>query len=305
MLLQLSPSLPLLLQHPAEGKMSNSKFNKHPEAISLNHQQGAVLIVVLLFLVLIIFAGVIAVKSSTTDLRLATSDQINTLLLQSADNANQNIEQSLNGNSDSDIYSAMISSSGPFGHFILNPNNRSNEFVFCFRPRGQFFDVNKISISTPGADGLGSGNVLGSNNGYCNPSISADYISKRNASMTQVSVSLTPNDASAETFSSYTKGQDATEISSQAFVFDVNSTSILPAYGGGIGKAEGCLKQTSLYATVTDKDDTIAGCMAKEGVPNTVLYEQAKVENTSKGTKCIDFGAGSAKSTESLCNLIN
>ena len=46
-------------------------------------EQGATLIVVLLFLVLIMIAGVIAVRQSNTDLKIATSDQINTVLLQS------------------------------------------------------------------------------------------------------------------------------------------------------------------------------------------------------------------------------
>ena len=58
--------------------MSNNQRYQYPVTLSSN-QQGAVLIVVLLFLVLIILAGVIAVKQSTTDLRLSTSDQINTL----------------------------------------------------------------------------------------------------------------------------------------------------------------------------------------------------------------------------------
>ena len=89
--------------------MSTIQQYSYPKSLSSHTQQGAVLIVVLLFLVLIIFAGVIAVKQSTTDLRLATSDQINTLLLQSADNANQNIEQSLNGDTNNDIYKAMMS----------------------------------------------------------------------------------------------------------------------------------------------------------------------------------------------------
>ena len=93
-----------------------SNMQQYPSLkVSPSSQQGAVLIVVLLFLVLIILAGVIAVKQSTTDLRLATSDQINTLLLQSADNANQSIEQSVNGSSDEDIYDDMLSITGPFG----------------------------------------------------------------------------------------------------------------------------------------------------------------------------------------------
>ena len=61
-----------------------------------SHQRGAALIVVLLFLVLILLAGAIAVRQSTTDLRTATADQINTLLLQSADSGNQKLEAMVN-----------------------------------------------------------------------------------------------------------------------------------------------------------------------------------------------------------------
>ena len=256
-----------------------------------NTQQGAVLIVVLLFLVLIIFAGVIAVKQSTTDLRLATSDQINTLLLQSADNANQNIEQSVNGSSDKAIYDDMISRSGPFGHFMLNDDSIDHEYIFCFRPRGQFFDINKASIVVP------SGNL--NDKGYCNPNNADDYVSARNASMTQVNIALTPPSASNEAFGSYTIGQDSSEISSKAFTFDINSTAVLPSYADAKVDNKDCFEKTSRLHTVEDSEDTIGGCMAKAGVPNVVVYEMANVENQSKRTKCVDFGKGSGK----LCAL--
>ncbi|MDA5133801.1 PilX N-terminal domain-containing pilus assembly protein [Psychrobacter sp. ANT_H3] len=253
---------------------------------SISTQKGAVLIVVLLFLVLIILVGVIAVKQSTTDLRLATSDQINTLLLQSADNANQNIEQGVNGSSDADVYTDMLSRTGPFGHFILDTNSTEHEYVFCFRPRGRFFDINKTTINTK------DGNILGNDIGYCNPSTAADYISDRNASMTQVNISLTAPSANNEVFSSYTVGQDSSEISSQAFMFDINSTAILPAYSGKADAAKDCFKKTSRVGTVEDDEDAIGGCMIEEGVPSTVLYEMANVENLSMRKNCVDFGKG-------------
>ena len=284
--------------------MLNHQSYSYPKSQSAHRQQGAVLIVVLLFLVLIIFAGVIAVRQSTTDLRLATSDQINTLLLQSADNANESIEQSVNGSSDSEIYKDMLSRIGPFGHFILDSQkNIEHEYAFCFRPRGLFLDVNKSTIKT-----ASGGNVLGSNNGYCNPSTAADYVSDRNASMTQVNVALAPPNDANEAFGNYTIGQDTGGISSQAFMFDINSTAILPAYAGAADSAKNCFKQTSKYDNVANKDETIAGCMAKAGVPSTVLYEMASVENQSKGTNCVTLGAGSYKVgdkiTTGLCSLI-
>ena len=281
--------------------MPNHKTSTYPKVSTATTQQGAVLIVVLLFLVLIIFAGVIAVRQSTTDLRLATSDQINTLLLQSADNANESIEQSINGSSDSVLYKDMLSRIGPFGHFILGSKSVDHEYVFCFRPRGRFLDVNKSTIKT-----ASGGNILGNNNGYCNPATAADYTSNRNASMTQVNIALAAPNAANEAFGSYTIGKDTGEISSQAFVFDINSTAILPAYAGATDAAKDCFKQTSKYDNVANKKDTIAGCMANAGVPSTVLYEQANVENQSKGAKCVSFGKGSGnlKSSEALCSLI-
>lgn len=269
--------------------MSNHQRYQHP-TVSPSNQQGAVLIVVLLFLVLIILGGVIAVKQSTTDLKLSTSDQINALLLQSADNANQNIEQSMNGSSDADAYNAMISRGGPFGHFMLTDYSIDHEYVFCFRPRDQLFNINKTSITTP------DGSLT--DTGYCSPNVPDDYISNRNTSMTQVNVALTPANNENEAFGSYTIGQGSSLISSKAFMFDINSTAVLPSYGDTKVGSKDCFKQTSRLHTASS-EDTIGGCMAKAGVPSTVIYEMANVENQSLRTKCVDFGKG----TKLLCTL--
>lgn len=257
-------------------------------------QQGAVLIVVLLFLILIVLAGALAVRQSTTDLKLSTSDQINTLLLQSADKANQNIEQSINGDSRNDIYTDMLSRSGPFGYFILDKSAQSNEYVFCLRPRGRFFDINKTTIRTPGG-----GTVIPNSTGYCNPSKPEDYISSRNASMTQVNVSLTPTTASDPTFSDVVLGQDTDKVSSVAYSFDVNSTAVLPAYGDTkVGKTD-CFGQTTRPIIATKVTDTLSGCMSRAGIPNTTVYQQVEVENQSLRVKCVNYGKGSGL----LCTL--
>ena len=272
--------------------MSNMQQYQYPK-VSPSSQQGAVLIVVLLFLVLIILAGVIAVKQSTTDLRLATSDQINTLLLQSADNANQSIEQSINGSTDEDIYDSMLSKTGPFGYFILDSDNIEHEYVFCFRPRDRFFDINRTSILAS------SGTILGSNNGYCNPEDPEDYVSSRNASMTQVNISLAATSADDEGFSGYGIGQDSFTSVGKISTFDLNSTAVLPAYADTEVSSKNCFEQTSRVDSVTDSEDTIGGCMAAAGVPSTVIYEQAIVENKVLGDTCADFGKG----TGIVCTL--
>lgn len=262
--------------------MSNIQRYQHPK-MPLSTQTGAVLIVVLLFLILIVLAGVVAVKQSTTDLRLATSDQINALLLQSADNANQNIEQSMNGSSDAVAYNDMISRSGPFGHFILNDDSLNHEYTFCFRPRDKLFDINKTSIETP--DGFIT------RKGACSPAKPDDYISNRNTSMAQVNVSLTPPNVNDEAFGSYTIGQGSDSLSSQAYTFDINSTAVLPAFADTKVGAKNCFEQTSRLHTATGTN-TIGGCMRTAGVPSTILYEMADVENRSERRKCVDFGKG-------------
>ena len=274
--------------------MSNSKKYKNCPVSS--SQQGAVLIVVLLFLVLIISVGVIAVRQSTTDLRLSTSDQINTLLLQSADNSNQNIEQSINGRTDADIYKQMLSIVGPFGYFISEESNGiDNEYIFCFRPRSQFFNADRTTIETPEGNTVFSGE-----DGYCNPASAEDYISNRNASMTQISVLLTPPSPDDETFPQYTKeGGDTNEKINKSHTFDISSTAVLPAYADTNIGSKNCFEQTNRIIDANDPTDTIGGCMAEAGVPNTILYQQAQVEKRVITTNCVDYGVG----TGVICTL--
>lgn len=255
-------------------------------------QQGAVLIAVLLFLILITLVGVMAVRQSSTNLKLATSDQINALLLQSADNANQNIEQSINGDPDAQIYQDMTGAAGPLGHFIFSSNNWGNEYVFCFRPRGVFFNIFKSTITVP------DGGTM-TNTGYCDPDQANDYISDRNASMTQVNVSLTPPTASDEAFGNYVSGQDSAGQSSITYNFDIYSTSVLPSYGDTELDGDNCFAKTSQIDDITNATDSIGGCMKQAGVPSTVLYQQADVANESLKTMCVNYGTGGGL----LCTL--
>ena len=115
-------------------------------------ERGATLVVVLLFLVLIMLAGAIAVRQSTTDLKVATSDQINTVLLQSADSANQKLETMVNGSPSSEGYKDITSATGALGHFLLSEDNKINEFIYCFNPRTQRYLTNSATVREPGGD---------------------------------------------------------------------------------------------------------------------------------------------------------
>ena len=85
------------------------------------NQQGVALIVVLLFLILITLAGAIAVRNSTTDLKLATSAQADTLLLNTAHNTNKSIQQTINVDSSNAQAlarkSIALGKAGMFGYF--------------------------------------------------------------------------------------------------------------------------------------------------------------------------------------------
>ena len=119
-------------------------------------QQGVALIVVLLFLILITLAGAIAVRNSTTDLKLATSEQAETLLLNTADNTNKSIEQVINIDmTDSKAKaqkSIALSSAGMLGYFmnVGAEENRGDQIVFCYRPRAKyFFRMSEATVIDP------------------------------------------------------------------------------------------------------------------------------------------------------------
>ena len=87
---------------------------------TMHRESGAVLIVVLLVLVLILIVGAVAVRQSTTDLRVATAGQVNQLLFQANDAAFMKVEKEdrvLNGSQDNiDILKVYMSNIERSGH---------------------------------------------------------------------------------------------------------------------------------------------------------------------------------------------
>lgn len=254
-------------------------------------EQGATLIVVLLFLVLIMLAGAIAVRQSTTDLKVATSDQINTVLLQSADSANQKLETMVNGSPTSNGYQDVTSATGALGHFLLFEDNKANEFIYCFNPRTQRYLTNSATVKAPNG-----GNVDGLKNGICNYSNASDYTSARQAVMTQMSIALTPPSANADPFEHVVIGKEVENRTSKKYQFDIRATSSLPAYSTPEAGGDKCFEQTSISANVAAGKKSLNECLLAASTPSKMLYEQADVENVSSSTVCIPFGKGSLNS---------
>ncbi|MDN3397966.1 pilus assembly protein PilX [Psychrobacter sp. APC 3426] len=250
-------------------------------------EQGATLIVVLLFLVLIVLAGAIAVRQSTTDLKVATSDQINTVLLQSADSANQKLETMVNGSATSDGYKDVTSATGALGHFLLFEDNKTNEFIYCFNPRTQRYLTKSATVRAPAG-----GYVDGLNEGVCDYTDAADYTSARQAVMTQMSITITPPDPNAERFGHVVLGKEIEDRTSKKFKFDIRPTSSLPAYNEPKAGTDKCYEQTSIKYNVATGKKSLNECLLAASTPSKMLYEQADVANLSSSTECIPFGRG-------------
>lgn len=260
-------------------------------------EQGATLIVVLLFLVLIMLAGAIAVKQSTTDLKVATSDQINTILLQSSDSANQKLETMINGDPASEQYKDVTSSAGVFGHFLLDEKNTTNEFIYCFNPRTQRYLTSNATIREPGG-----GYWSGLNNGICDYESADGYTSNRQTIVTQMSVTTTAPDPNSEAFSQMVIGKEVEDRTSKRFKFDIRATSALPAYHEPKDDNGSCFANTSISDNVASDEQSLNDCLLDAMTPSKMLYEQVDVENVSASTVCIPFGKGTG-SLDAKCVL--
>ena len=287
------------------------KFSSVPSS-----QQGVALIVVLLFLILITLAGAIAVKNSTTDLKLATSEQADTLMLNTADNTNKSIEQVINiDQTDSKAVvqkSIALSSAGMFGYFMNlgAEDNRGDQIVFCYRPRGSyFFQMNEATvIDTSGGSKLVTGAT--SSGGFCRVNNAEDFSNARNNVMTQVAVTRPSSDMLASEPFEYVPTQrtiNTSDVTSTSPNFRLFSTSFLP----GMTRASEkeileCLKKPNQNAAdygYADKDDkdvtkyydqTLTQCLASKGVPAKTLVEDVKLDNLLTSEKCLDYGKGSS-----------
>lgn len=267
----------------------------HSAVVYRQSEQGATLIVVLLFLVLILLAGAIAVRQSNTDLKVATSDQINTILLQSSDSGNQKLENMINGDLSSEPYKDVTSSAGVFGHFLLDDKNVGNEFIYCFNPRTQKYLTANATIRDPNG-----GYWSGLNNGICDYNSAYGYTSNRQTIVTQMSVTTTAPDPDEEAFSQMVIGKEVEDRTSQRYRFDIRATSALPAYHEPKDGSGSCFAKTSI--TDADGKNAMNDCMLAAMTPSKMLYEQVDVENVSASTTCIPFGKGSG-SLDSKCVL--
>lgn len=265
------------------------------QATFAKDQQGATLIVVLMVLLLIMIAGAMAVRQSRVDLQVATGDQINTALLQSADNANQKLEAIINGDTSTTDYSNLVdSANGLFGYFYNRPDRVNDEFIYCQTATAKNYLTKQSTVRK------GSGGTL-YGNGYCSRGSNITYTSGRNILVGQVSVTPTPFDATTnDPLSHMSIGQDINSSTVKKMLFDVRSTAAIPAYtNSSTSDVAACFRNSSIPRTGVT---TVDQCLERLSVPQTTVYQQANVSQVTEVAMCMDFGKATY-STDAKCVL--
>ena len=257
-------------------------------------QQGVALIVVLLVLILIISIGAVAVRRSQTDLRLVSSSQIDTLLLQGADGANMKLEEAVNRPVRDPIYEDMVNrNNGIFGHFITNASDTNqDELIYCYNPRELQVNTRTATIKRDG------GTVSGYGPGECNPNNAKSYISARQTVATQVHITKAPTTAAGpfevarQGANLSTSGESGTAPANH--LFNIETVSAVPAYASSAASPATCYSPNGGAVPVgSSTADNLASCLKGQGVPNKQLMEQVAVELVNNITPCTALGRGS------------
>ncbi len=251
-------------------------------------QQGATLIIVLMLLLMISIIGVIALKQSGTDLKLATSDQINTLLLQSSDSSVQRLEDIVNGNEGAPMKDSELIidvPTGAFGHFILDEEGTKGDiYTYCFDPLTTYL-VTSPTLAKPDNTGKIVKEV-DKQHGSCVDKTGFRYTTDLNAVITQVSIRPKNfNKGVDKAFAQHQVGQNAEDKSSKKHPFNIYSTSAIPTYGKKMEESE--------YNDHYFNPKEFKKYLKEKNVPHTAVYEEAIVEEERVSDKCIDYGKGS------------
>lgn len=282
--------------------MSNLKISYKPSTLP-THQSGVALIAVLLFLILITIAGVIAVRQSTVDLKVATSDQANALMMNASDSVLADIEQSSIPDSNPNSvqgkrYAKMISTGeGILGYFGVQPNEKvGDQLHFCYRPSSpDLFTLTNARILKYGGgyDRKGNPGLVGA---VCNSTDPKDYVSSRNTTMTQVAIRAL-NPETRNPFESNTRGQlQGNGNVQQVPVISIHSVSVLPALSKSdnnvltecLGLPVGDNVNATTYGSKDGAKGNMSTCLRENGIPSVALVEDGRMEIAVQGGLDID-----------------
>ncbi|WP_151961563.1 pilus assembly PilX family protein [Acinetobacter bereziniae] len=244
------------------------------------NQQGATLIVVLIFLVAITVIGTLAIRQSMIALNIATNAQVQQLLTQNSDAVFFQTEKPSN-------LGISLTGVGMLG-YINNKVDKDKELVFCYRgDQISFFDISRASIMQWKEGALApTNNDLGTD-GYCDATIQDTnwFTSGRRAVLTQVSVKF-PSKNAGGPFSNRVSGTDGQvskfEDSKPVKIFAV---SIMPSISSASRTdINNCLRSKMNDVTIPvdispttvldDNKQDITACLKDLNVPFTTQVSE-------------------------------
>lgn len=243
-------------------------------------QSGSALIMVLIFLVAIMIIGTMAIRKGLISLNIATTSQVQQLVLQNSDASFFQIENPTN-------LIQSLSATGLFG-YIGNTNDKNKELVFCYRgDKSDFFNIGRASLMQwVDGNSAPTNNALGTD-GYCDAVDTNNnwFTSGRKTVMTQVAVKFSTV-GEDDPFYARTRGLDEKEGQIQeAKRVKAFAVSLMPSLSS-VNRADinKCLQQHMSEVTLPDgtaapdvsgKSDlenplkSVTECLASLNVPFT------------------------------------
>lgn len=234
-------------------------------------QTGSVLIVVLIMLVVLTIAGVWAIRASLTSLNISTNAQAQSLLMQNSDSVFFTLETET---ANALRFANMRIGDGMLA-YVMKPENKNKELVFCIRGTvTNNFAGSRLGSVVYWAKTAIKNSDLGKN-GFCKTNRTLDFISKRAAVMTQISVRAAPADKDWEHMLSGDDKETSKRQDIQKVI--ITATSLLPNLSGSLeSKINACLTDYTSFHDEVAKQDTVTDCLAKNNVP----YSTQEMEYT-------------------------
>jgi type II secretory pathway pseudopilin PulG len=239
-------------------------------------QQGSVLIVVLIMLVLLTLVGTWAIRGSITSLKISTNAQVQALLKQTSDSVFFTLE---NKTDDELVFTNMRIGDGML-NYTLRPENKGKELVFCIRGETKDNFAGSRLASVVYWDGTTIKNTDMGTNGYCQVGRLTDFLSGRNAVLTQVTVRAAENNQDWEHLMEGDDKESSKGTGIQKVT--ITATSILPNLSDSSkSDINKCLKNYTSFVDNVIKNETVTDCLSSKNVP----YSTQEMEYTMKAVR--------------------
>lgn len=249
----------------------------------LSSQSGVALITVLLFLILIMIVGAIAVRQASVDLNVAASDQVGTLLLNNSDSVLAYVETvASKPDQNNKQYTDMMSQTyGVFGYFLVGGTKVNHQISLCYRPsESKLFDrTNRAQTREPGDD-----TIL--KNRACNASSAADYTSNRTSAMTQMIIKGLKDEFSDDFQQADLGTSEGGQGGNIAPKVQINSVSVLPAMSSkSADDIQNCLARPVGDAKNDFGIDggNVNDCLRDNNIPSIFVVEEGFIKDEEKG----------------------